>query len=53
MGANVKQFGLFHLNQDRTDQAADDMVEHCRKIIAEQGAGLECFAVGRDMTFEL
>jgi len=53
IGAKVKQFGLFHLNQDRTDQAVDDMVEHCLEIIAEQGAGLECFAVGCDTTFEL
>jgi phosphoribosyl 1,2-cyclic phosphodiesterase len=51
--AGVKQFGLFHLNQERTDQQVDEMVESCRQIIAERGHNLECFAVGCDMTFTL
>jgi len=53
INAKVKQFGLFHLNQERTDQDVDQMVEKCRQIVAEQGSNLECFAVGADMTFEL
>jgi ribonuclease BN (tRNA processing enzyme) len=53
MGAKVKQLGLFHLNQDRTDEDVDQMVAECRKIIAERNADIECFAVGADMTFTL
>ena len=51
--AGVKQFGLFHLNQRRTDSEVDRIVEHCNRIVSEKGANLECFAVGMDMVFEL
>ncbi len=51
--AGVKQFGLFHLNQERTDQQVDEMVESCRRAIAARDHNLECFAVGCDMTFTL
>lgn len=51
--AKVKAFGLFHLNQDRTDKEVDDMVDRCRKIISDQHADLKCFAVGFDTTFNL
>ena len=53
INAKVKQFGLFHLNQDRTDQDVDQMVDKCRQIVAEMGSDLECFAVGADMTYTL
>jgi phosphoribosyl 1,2-cyclic phosphodiesterase len=51
--AGVGQFGLFHLNQDRTDRHMDQIVETCRKIIAAKGQKLECFAVASDMTLTL
>ena len=51
--AGVGQLGLFHLNQDRTDQQMDEIVEICRQTIADKGSDLECFAVAGDMTFEL
>ena len=51
--AGVKKFGLFHLNQERTDQQVDEMVESCRRTIAARGHNIECFAVGCDMTFTL
>ena len=51
--AGVGQLGLFHLNQDRSDQEMDEIVETCRQHIAEKGNDLECFAVGTDMTFNL
>ena len=51
--AGVKQFGLFHLNQERTDQQVDEMVESCRRTIAARDHNLECFAVGCDMTLTL
>ncbi|KJS31850.1 MAG: metal-dependent hydrolase [Desulfatitalea sp. BRH_c12] len=51
--ANVKRLGLFHLNQERTDEEVDHMVDACRKIITERGRRLECFAVGAGMEFEV
>ena len=51
--AGVKQFGLFHLNQERTDLQMDQIVETCRQTIAEKRHKLECFGVTSDMTFNL
>lgn len=51
--AGVKKLGLFHLNQERTDDDVDAMVAACRKIIADQGRDMACLAVGAGMTFEL
>lgn len=51
--AAVGQLGLFHLNQDRTDQEMDEIVETCRQSIAAKGSNFECFAVTSDMTFNL
>jgi phosphoribosyl 1,2-cyclic phosphodiesterase len=43
--AHVKQFGLFHHNQDRTDTALDGIIEECNIIINGNHATLDCFAV--------
>ncbi len=51
--AGVKQFGLFHLNQERSDRQVDEIVEDCKAILSEQKVEMDCFAVGRDMCFEL
>ncbi len=51
--AGVKQLGLFHLNQERTDSEVDDMVAACHAIIRDRGENLQCVAVGADMTFNL
>jgi len=51
MAAGVRRLGLFHLNQDRSDDDMDRMVENCRRRIAVKGGGVECFGVGADMTF--
>jgi len=51
--AKVKKLGLFHMNQDRTDDAVDAIVDTCRKEIAEKGFDFECQAVGSGMSFEL
>jgi phosphoribosyl 1,2-cyclic phosphodiesterase len=51
--AEVKELGLFHLNQERTDDEVDEMVAACRKIIAERGIDMKCSAVAADMVFEL
>jgi phosphoribosyl 1,2-cyclic phosphodiesterase len=47
LDAGVGRLGLFHHNQERTDEAVDEMVADCRRIAA--GRPLECFAVHQDM----
>lgn len=51
--AGVQNFGLFHLNQDRSDAAVDQMVDACRKTVEEREEKVNCFAVGSGMTFSL
>lgn len=43
--AGVKRFGLFHHNQDRTDEDLDAMVRDCKRIISSRGLEMDCFAV--------
>ncbi|MDH3974065.1 MAG: MBL fold metallo-hydrolase [Deltaproteobacteria bacterium] len=45
LDAGVMTFGLFHHNQERSDDAIDDMVIACKKIIAQKDSYLECFAM--------
>ncbi|MCX5837943.1 MAG: MBL fold metallo-hydrolase [Deltaproteobacteria bacterium] len=47
LDAGVGRLGLFHHNQERTDEAVDEMVADCRRIAA--GRPLECFALHQDM----
>ena len=49
----MSKLGLFHLNQERTDRQMDEIVRICRHNISKKKLSLECFAVGRDMTFEV
>jgi ribonuclease BN (tRNA processing enzyme) len=51
--AGVKQLGIFHLNQDRTDKEVDHMINICEEIITTKGSSLKCSAVGCDTTFDL
>ena len=51
--AEVSALGLFHLNQERTDQDMDDIVAVCRTHIVENKLGFECSAVAAGMVFEL
>ncbi len=53
LGSRAKQLGLFHLNQDRSDDQMDEIVEDCKQRIAEKGQVLPCFGVASDMTFSL
>jgi ribonuclease BN (tRNA processing enzyme) len=53
ISAKVKKLGLFHLSQDRSDDAMDEIVDLCRKQIAAEGHAIKCIAVGSDMTFQL
>ncbi len=51
--AGVKELGLFHHNQDRTDQAIDAMVDDCNLIIKDRGSELICSAVATGTEREL
>ncbi len=51
--AGAKKLGLFHINQDRTDDQVDKIVEKCHKIIEQKSYDIECVAIGRGMTFTL
>lgn len=51
MAADVRQFGLFHHNQDRPDADIDAMVEHCKELIEKKKKNIACFAVSQ--TFEI
>jgi phosphoribosyl 1,2-cyclic phosphodiesterase len=51
LDAGVGRLGLFHHNQERTDDAVDEMVADCRQIAA--GRPLECFAMHQDMEIAL
>ena len=51
--AKVKRFGLFHHNQERTDDAVDKIVDHCRNIVKDNNTALDCFAVTEGMEINL
>jgi phosphoribosyl 1,2-cyclic phosphodiesterase len=51
--AAVKKLGLFHLNQERTDEEMDKIVKDCRDWIDARGLNLECVGVSGEMEFEL
>ncbi len=51
--AGVKRFGLFHINQERTDEEMDRMVNDCARIAKEKGSALSCVGVAAGMEFEL
>lgn len=51
--AQVKRLGLFHLNQDRTDDQMDRIVSGCRSDLKKTGSKMDCFAVACDQRFRL
>jgi len=51
--AQVGRFGLFHHNQDRTDQEIDRIVQDCRTMCDEADSSLDCFAVSQNMEITL
>jgi phosphoribosyl 1,2-cyclic phosphodiesterase len=51
--AEVKKLGLFHINQERSDRAMDEIVSACRQLIDQRELPFECIAVGSNMVFEL
>ena len=51
--SEVKQFGLFHHNQDRTDDEQDDIVNECREIVESKGIEMDCFGLTQEWETEL
>ena len=51
--ARVRKFGLFHHNQERSDEGIDEILADCRKIVDNSNEDLECFAVHQGMEIEL
>ena len=51
--AAVKKCGLFHINQERTDDQMDDMVSTCQQYCDDHSHQIECVGVATDMTFNL
>lgn len=51
--ANVKKLGLFHLNQDRTDDQMDKIIHACRDDLKRKNVALDCFAVSCNMEIHL
>jgi len=46
--ASVGQLGLIHLNQDRTDDQVDAMVDQCRRFFNDNHLPTSCYAVSTD-----
>lgn len=53
LDAGVKCLGLFHHNQERTDEEIEAIERECRKIAADRGSDMECIAVAAGMEFKL
>ncbi|WP_320042911.1 MBL fold metallo-hydrolase [uncultured Desulfobacter sp.] len=46
--ASVGQLGLIHLNQNRTDDQVDTMVDQCRRFFNNNHLSTSCYAVSAD-----
>ncbi len=53
LAAGVKRLGLFHHNQDRTDQEVDALVADCQARIKAAGADVEVMALAAGMNLEV
>ena len=51
--SGVRQFGLFHHNQDRTDEALGSILQDCREIISANNSTLDCFALTQNTEIRL
>ena len=51
--AEVERLVLFHHRPERTDDAVDRCVEHCRALVAARGARVEVFAAAEGMTLDV
>ena len=48
--AGVKHFGLYHHNQDRTDDEIDDIVDKCNAVLGERKIEMECCGIRQGFT---
>lgn len=53
IAAQVKRFGFFHHDLDRTDDDLDRQVEQYRQRIRQANSAVDCFAVAEGMVLEL
>lgn len=53
LNAGAKRLGMFHLNQKRSDDEVDAMVDEGRKLIEKKKSTMECFAVGAGFEMKL
>jgi phosphoribosyl 1,2-cyclic phosphodiesterase len=53
LDAGVRQFGLFHHNQERSDAEIDQMVDDCRSIVQKENKPVQCFAAQAGMEIGL
>lgn len=53
IAAGVRRLGLFHINQERTDEQMNHILSLAHATIAQRTATLECVAVGANMVFEV
>ncbi|MBU1343240.1 MAG: MBL fold metallo-hydrolase [Proteobacteria bacterium] len=53
VNANVKKLGLFHLNQDRTDDQMDQIISESRMDLKKKNSAMDLFAVACDMAIHL
>jgi ribonuclease BN (tRNA processing enzyme) len=51
--ARVKQFGIFHHNPDRTDEAIDEIVHDCERTTDNWKSPLNIFAVNAGIEITL
>lgn len=51
--ANVKKLGVFHLNQNRTDDQMDKIIKDCQVGLKKKNHRLDCFAVPCHMVIHL
>lgn len=52
LDADVRQLGLFHINQERTDDEMDRIVDHSRQLIKSRGSKMTCFGVACNMPLD-
>ncbi|MCX7982930.1 MAG: MBL fold metallo-hydrolase [Syntrophales bacterium] len=53
LAAGVKKLGLFHHNQERTDEDIDKITLHCQELIREAGSSMECVALYQGMELDV
>jgi phosphoribosyl 1,2-cyclic phosphodiesterase len=53
LDTKVKQFGLFHHNQERSDEDLDKIVDDCNRIVRSEGSALSCFGAQAGMEIAL